>query len=84
MPILNDMHSVIVAAANANFTAHTYTEVYAGADTSIVINGVPVTMGNGSSIRIRVKSVSGGTNCYLLGETIDNYGGSTSLGGYLP
>jgi hypothetical protein len=72
MPLLNDIHSIIVSAGSANFSAHNYTEIYAGADTSIVVNGVLVTMGNGSSIKIKVRSVSGGTNCSLLGEKIDN------------
>lgn len=72
MPLLNDIHSIIVPATQANFTAHSYTEVYAGADDTIAINGVAMKIGNGSSIRIKVSSVSGGTNCVLLGETINN------------
>jgi len=72
MPLLNDIHSIIVPAASANFSAHNYTEIYAGADTTIGVNGIPITMGNGSSIKIKVRSVSGGTNCFLLGENINN------------
>jgi hypothetical protein len=72
MPLLNDIHSILVPASQANFTAHTYTEVYAGADDTIAINGYPIKMGNGSSIKIKVKSISGGTNCILLGENINN------------
>jgi len=81
MPLLNDIHSIIVPAGSANFSAHSYTEVYAGADSTIVLNGVPVTMGNGSSIKIKIWSVSGGTNCYLLGETINNRQDGPTIGG---
>jgi hypothetical protein len=79
MPLLNDIHSLIVPVASANFTAHTYTEIYAGQATTVAINGVSVTMGAGSSIKIKINSVSGGTGCYLLGETIDNRTGSNDL-----
>lgn len=72
MPLLNDIHSIIVSAGSANFSAHTYTEVYAGATATPTINGVSVTMGAGSSIKIKVKSISSTANVYLLGETIDN------------
>ena len=73
MPLLNDIHSIIVPVALANFTAHTYTEVFAGRDDTLMINGQgPIYMGDGSSIKIKIKSISGGTYCCLLGETIDN------------
>jgi len=72
MPLLNDIHSIIVAASAANFSAHTYTEVYAGAAATPTINGVSVTMGAGSSIKIKVTSISATANVYLLGETINN------------
>lgn len=72
MPLLNDIHSIIVAASSANFSAHTYTEVYAGAAATPTINGVSVTMGAGSSIKIKVTSISATANVYLLGETINN------------
>lgn len=72
MPLLNDIHSIIVPATSPNFTAHTYTEVYAGSGATPTINGVSVTMGAGSSIKIKVKSISSTANVYLLGETIDN------------
>ena len=58
MPLLNDIHSIIVPAASANFSAHTYTEVYAGSGATPTINGVSVTMGAGSSIKIKVNSIS--------------------------
>ena len=75
----NDVYSIIVAAANANFSAHSYTQVYAGAAATPTINGVVVTMAAGSSIEIKVKSISATANVYLLGENQDVYLGSTSL-----
>jgi hypothetical protein len=72
MPLLNDIHSIIVPATAPNFSAHSYTEVYAGADDVIAINGVAFQIGNGSSIKIKVGSVSGGTKCVLLGENLNN------------
>jgi hypothetical protein len=80
MANLNDTHSIIVAAANANFSAHSYTEVYAGAAATPTINGVAVTMGAGSSISLWVRSISATANVYLLGENMDVYQGSILLG----
>lgn len=76
MPLLNDIHSIIVPSTAANFTAHSYTEVYAGASTSFNLNGISVTMGAGSSIKIKVASISGGTSLYLLGENQNSSQGS--------
>ncbi len=75
MPLLNDIHSIVFPAASATsatFTAYTFTEIYAGAAATPVINGISVTMAAGSSIKVKVRSISSGTNCYLLGETINN------------
>jgi hypothetical protein len=80
MAHINDIHSIIVAAANANFTAHTYTQVFAGADATPTINGVSVTMAGSSIINIKVKSISATANVYLLGEKQDVLQGSTSVG----
>ena len=77
MPLLNDIHSIVVPATAPNFSAHSYTEIYAGADDTVNVNGTSFRIGNGSSIRIKIRSISGGTNCVLLGETKDNYYGST-------
>ena len=71
MAITNQIHSIVVAAANANFTAHTYSEVYAGAAATPTINGVAVTMAAGSSIKITVRSISATANVFLLGDDID-------------
>jgi len=80
MPRINDIHSIIVPAQNANMTAHTYTEVYGGTGgCTIIINGVSVNVADSSTIGIAIRTVSGGTGCYLLGENVDVYLGSTRL-----
>jgi hypothetical protein len=80
MAHINDINSIIVAAANANFTAHTYTQVYAGADAAPTINGVAVTMAGSSILSIKVKSISATSGVYLLGEKQNVVLGSTSVG----
>ena len=79
MAHINDIHSIIVPAASANFTAHTYTQVYAGAAAAPTINGVAVTMAAGSILNIKVKTISATANVYLLGEYQDVILGSTTL-----
>lgn len=74
MPLFNDVHSIIIpatSATSATFSAYSITEIYAGASATPVINGVSVTMGAGSSIKVKVSSISNGTGCYLLGEKIN-------------
>jgi len=81
MPNTNDIHSIIVPAQNANLTAHTYTEIYGGsAGCTITINGTQISIGASSNISVWVRSVSGGTGCYLMGENKDVYQGSPTLG----
>ena len=79
MAHINDIHSIIVPAANANFTAHTYTQVYAGATAFPTINGIAVTMVAGSVINIKVRSISATAKVYLLGENLDVILGSPNL-----
>ena len=80
MAHINDIHSIIVPAANANFTAHTYTQVYAGATATPTINGVAVLMAAGSFININVNSISATANVYLLGEKQDVTQGTQIIG----
>jgi hypothetical protein len=82
MPLLNDIHSIIVSATSANFSAHSYTEVFASAALAPVINGVSVTMPAGTSIKIVVNSISSTPGIYLLGENKNTVLGSSYLGGY--
>ena len=81
MPRISDIHSIIVAAQNANLTAHTYTEIYGGTGgCTININGVIINVADSSNIPVWVRSVSGGTGCWLLGENKDVFTGSPNLG----
>lgn len=79
MPLLNDIHSIIVSATSANLSAHSYTEIYAGASSTPIINGVPVTMAAGSSIKIKINTISNGVGCYLLGEKINNWNADPNI-----
>lgn len=82
MANINDIHSIIVPAQSPNLTAHTYSEIYGGTGgCTIVVNGVTISVADSSSIKIWVRSVSGGTGCYLLGENQDVLQGSLGLGG---
>lgn len=81
MAKINDIHSIIVPANAPVFSAHTYTEIYGGsAGCTAVLNGASVVIGGSSSISIWVRTISGGTGCFLLGENNDVIQGSTSLG----
>jgi hypothetical protein len=71
MSIYNQIYSVIVPAGSADFTGHTYIQVYAGANASPVINGQAITMAAGSTINIKVRSISNTAGIYLIGENVD-------------
>ncbi len=79
MAHINDIHSIIVSAASANFSAHSYTQVYAGADAAPTINGVVVTMAGSSILSIKVKSISATPNVYLMGENQNVGQGSSTV-----
>ena len=80
MPRISDIHNVIVPAESANLSAHTYSEIYGGASGCVInINGNVVSVGGTSNLNIWVRSVSGGTGCYLLGENKDVYTGSPTV-----
>ena len=78
MPVGNRIFSIIHLAANADFSANTYSQVYAGAATTAVINGVSVTMAAGSRLDMMVKSISG-ASVYVLGDKKDVFTGSVLL-----
>jgi hypothetical protein len=81
MPRIDDIHSIIVPAQSPNLTAHTYSEIFGGSvGCTIVVNGVTVNVAPSSNIPIWVRTVSGGTGCYLLGENKDVYLGSPNVG----
>ena len=80
MARINDIHSIIVPAQNANLSAHTYSEIYGGtAGCTINVNGVIIDVANSSNIALWVRTVSGGTGCWLLGENKDVYTGSPNV-----
>jgi len=84
MGLQNKIHSIIVLSTAADLTAHTYTQVYAGAAGTPVINGTSVTMAAGSTIDILVKSITGAAGIYLLGSPINTTTGSPDAGGRPP
>lgn len=72
MSIYLNAHSIIASAATANLTANTFTEVYASVAATPTINGVSVSMAAGSTLQIKVSTLSGGlTGVYLLGEKVN-------------
>lgn len=71
MPLLNDCHSIVASGSSPNFSAHTYTELYAGSNSTPVVNGISITMSAGSSIRLKIRSISNGSGCYLFGENLN-------------
>lgn len=82
MANINDIHSIIVAAGSANLTAHTYSEIYGGsAGCTITVNGTAISVGPSSNVKVWIRTLSGGTGCFLLGENKDVYSGSSGLGG---
>lgn len=80
MAKINDIHSIIVPAQTPILSAHTYTEIYGGsAGCTIVVNGTTISVGASSNLAIWIRTVSGGTGCYLLGENQDVIQGSPSI-----
>ena len=80
MPKFNHIYSIIVPAQSPIFSAHTYSEVYGGsAGCSTIINGTSINVDAGSTVSILIRSISGGTGCFLLGDNNDVYQGSTDV-----
>jgi len=80
MANFSNIHYVIVSAQTANLTAHTYTEIYGGsAGCNITVNGVNISVGSSTNLNIWIKTVSGGSGCWLLGTNQNVYQGSTNL-----
>ena len=82
MPKFNNIYTIVVPAQSPVFSAHTYSEIYGGASgCTATINGTTMTIGGASSLSILVRTISGGTGCFLLGDNNDVYQGSSGLGG---
>ena len=82
MPKFNSVYTEIVPADSPIFSAHTYSEVYGGGSgCSAIINGTSITVAAGSSLEVLVRTISGGTGCFLLGDKNDVYQGTVGLGG---
>jgi len=81
MPLKIGTYSIIHAATDADTTKYAYYQVYAGADTTAIINGASVDMIGGSTLDITVKGISG-TSVYVLGDPIDVTNGPNTLSNY--
>lgn len=79
MALLKD-NSIIHTAANANFTAFTYTQVYCGSAGTPTINGTSVPMVAGTVIDIRVKSISSTSGIFIIGSPINVLKSDPNLG----
>jgi hypothetical protein len=73
-------HSIIHLSSSADLTGYTYHHVYAGAGATPTINGTAVTMAAGSTIDIKVKSISSTADVYVIGSPINVANGSPNLG----
>ncbi len=77
MSNFHNTHSIILSAATvsnsgATITAYTFCEVYATVAASFTLNGQPVTMAAGSTLPIKVRTISGTlTGVFLLGEKVN-------------
>jgi len=65
------MNEVIHAAANVDLDKYLYTAVYASAAATPTINGTAVPMVAGSTIMIRIKSISATANIFVIGRIIN-------------
>lgn len=80
MPKFNNIYSIVVPAQSPVFSAHTYSEIYGGSSgCTVTINGTSMTIGAASTISVLVRSISGGTGCFLLGDNNDVYQGSLDV-----
>lgn len=83
MPKFNNIYSIVVQAQNPVFSAHTYSEIYGGiSGCTAIVNGTSMNIGSSSTVSVLVRSISGGTGCFLLGDNNDVYNGSPYLGSY--
>lgn len=68
----NKVNSIIHPWAMANFSAYTYYQIYAGVDSTAVINGVSVFLAATTILDIMVRSISADTaTVYVMGDNIN-------------
>ena len=82
MALHNKINTIIVESTSADFSAHTYTQVYSTVGGSIDLNGSSVAMVAGATLDIVLKqqgttSLSG---VYFLGSPKNTTTGSPNLG----
>ena len=61
------MNKVIHLSTSADTSTYMYTQVYAGVQGTIVLNGTSVTIAAQSTIDIQVLSITGTAGIYVLG-----------------
>lgn len=81
MPLQSGVYSIIHEAASADTANYYYNKVYAGSNTTAVINGTTVTMAGGSELDINVKTISG-ADVYVIGGPINVVNGPQTLSQY--
>lgn len=78
----NKIFSVIVSASTANFTAHTYSQIYSVINSAPTVNGVVINMVAGTLLTMNINSVTGSTTgVFLLGDKVNVATDSQNLGG---
>jgi len=83
MAINKENYSIIREWSDANFTAETYTMLYASVDSTAIINGVSVFMVATTQLDFNVRAISANTsNVYVVGVKRDVTYGSPTLSNY--
>ena len=78
MALSNGLNSIIHSVDNMDTSRFAYYQVYAGVNTTAIINGEEVNMFGGTLLDIRVKTLSG-SNLYVLGSPLALEKGILSL-----
>jgi len=71
---------VIHTATAVVLSAYTYTQIFASADTTLLINGSTVTVPKAVVIDIKIKSIGASTDVFCLGTPYNVGGGQTYVG----
>ena len=77
MARISDIHSFMVPAQSADTTNYQYTEIVGGlTGCTILVNSVLVNVAAQSNIILRIRTLSGGTGCWVGGDKNDVFTGS--------